>query len=56
MRNEGGALEMEVTLPVGEGRDALEKRLVVPGYRVRVERTAPAPSGDIALLIVSAEG
>jgi general secretion pathway protein L len=56
MRYEGGALELEVTLPLGEGREALEKRLVIPGYRVRVERTSPGPSGDIAMLIVSAEG
>jgi hypothetical protein len=56
MRYEGGALELEVTLPLGEGREALEKRLVIPGYRVRVERTSPGPSGDTAMLIVSAEG
>jgi general secretion pathway protein L len=53
---ERGALELEVTLPAGEGREALEQRLAVPGYRVRVERTSTGASGEVAMLVVSAEG
>lgn len=56
LRYERGALELEVTLPGGKGREALEQRLVVPGYRVRVERASTGPSGEAAMLVVSMEG
>lgn len=56
LRYERGTLELEVTLPAGAEYDALAKRLAVPGCRVRVERTSAGPSGDAAMLVVTAEG
>jgi hypothetical protein len=55
LRYERGTLELEVTLPAGTGRDALERRLAVPGYRTRVERTSVGPAGEVALLVFAAE-
>lgn len=55
MRYERGELELEVTLPAGKGREALEKRLIVPGYRVRVEQLTSGPTGNVVVLRVSAE-
>ena len=56
LRYERGALELEVILPGGEARAALERRLVVPGYKIRVERASTGPSGEVAMLVVSADG
>jgi len=50
-----GELEVDVTLPAGEERGAPETRFALPGYRVRVERVASGPSGNIATLRISAE-
>ena len=54
VRYERGELELEVTLPASEGREALERRLVVPGYRIRFEQKADASSSAVLVLRVSA--
>lgn len=56
VRYERGELEVEVTLPGAAGREALEKRLSVPGYRVRIERMSKGAAGNVAVLRVSAAG
>jgi general secretion pathway protein L len=56
LRYDRGALELQVSFPVGEEPDALLKQLAVPGYRLRVERPGTGPSAESALLVVSTEG
>lgn len=56
LRYERGALELKVILPAGATHSALEQQLVVPGYRVRVERSADPSSADALTLSVQAEG
>ncbi len=56
LRYERGALELKVTLPAGATQATVEKQLLVPGYRVRVERSADQPSADALTLFVQAEG
>jgi len=55
LRYERGTLEAAVTLPAGTPPTAIEQ-LVVPGYRMRVERTRDASSADALTLFVQAEG
>ncbi len=56
VRYERGALEVEVTLPAGAGRDALARQIVLPGFRVRVEPPSPGAAGAVATVVVAAEG
>ena len=50
-----GGLELEVVLPINAGPEELEKRLVLPGYRVRIEPKAGAATKDAVVLHISAE-
>ena len=56
VRYERGALEVEVTLPAGAGRDTLARQIVLPGFRVRVEPPSPGAAGAVATVVVAAEG
>ncbi|MGB8435537.1 MAG: hypothetical protein WCE38_14870, partial [Burkholderiales bacterium] len=54
VRYERGDLELEVTLSARGGRELLEKQLIVPGYRVKVERLGSGKTGNTAVLRVGA--
>jgi general secretion pathway protein L len=54
LRYERGELELEVLFPAGEARSAIEQKLAVPGYRVRIEKLAREANGQVAVLRVSA--
>lgn len=57
LRYERGALELQFTLPAATAGGTLEQRLVVPGYRVRMERGSTGPTEDDAgKLVVTAAG
>jgi len=56
IRYERGELEIEVLIPGVEARPALEKRLTIPGYRVRIEKLARESGGQVAVLRVAAGG
>jgi general secretion pathway protein L len=53
---ERGTLQLAIEMPAGEGQEALEKRLALPGYRVRLQRAETGSSGNNAVLIVTGEG
>ena len=55
LRYDRGALELDVAVPAGEGRDSIEKRLAVSGHRIEVRSISAGPSGEIARVRVSAE-
>ena len=54
VRYERGDLELEVTLSARGGRELLEKQLIVPGYRVKVEHLGSGKAGNTAVLRVGA--
>jgi general secretion pathway protein L len=56
VRYERGELEVELLLRGTEGRQALENRLAVPGYRVRLERLSREADGQVAVVRVGAGG
>lgn len=56
LRYERGTLELQVALPAAAGHGALEQRLAVPGYRVRVQRSPTGSTDDSATLVFTAEG
>jgi len=54
MHYERGELELEITLAANEV-PTLEKQLVAPGYRIRLERKSSGNAGNVALVRVAAE-
>lgn len=56
VRYERGELEVELVVRGAEGREALEKRLAMPGYRVRIERLSREADGQVAVIRVAAGG
>ncbi len=56
VRYERGELEVELLVPATEGRQAIEKRLAVPGYRVRLERLSREADGQVAVVRIAAGG